>query len=101
MRRLRWTEQAVEDLSAIRDYIHRDSPRYAQLVIENLIDHAEKAADFPNAGRVVPELGREDLREVIVGSYRIVYRVTEIAVTILTIFRSSRLFPLSDIESPA
>lgn len=100
MRRLRWTEQAVEDLAAIQDYIQRDSPHYARAVVENLIGRAETAADFPKAGRVVPELGHEDLREVIAGSYRIVYHVTDLAVTILTIFRTSRLFPLRDIEPP-
>ncbi len=94
MSSIRWTDQAVEDLAAIREYIARDSPHYARLVVERLIDRVEGIPDFPRAGRVVPELAREELREVIQGSYRIVYRVHEEVVEVLTIFRSSRLLPL-------
>ena len=99
MTAIRWTNQAVDDLTAIRDYIQRDSAHYARAVVENLIARAERAADFPQAGRIVPEFGRAGVREVIAGSYRIVYRVTGQALVILTIFRSSRLFPLTDLDS--
>lgn len=101
MSSIRWTDEAVEDLAAIRDYIARDSPHYARLVVERLIDRVEGIADFPRAGRVVPELAREELREVIQGSYRIVYRLHEDVVEVLTIFRSSRLLPLEpdDVDS--
>ena len=91
---VRWTDQAVGDLEAIRDYIARDSEHYAQLVVDRLIDRIGGIPAFPEAGRVVPELSRTELREVIMGSYRIVYRLHEDAVEILTIFRSSRLMPL-------
>lgn len=99
MTQLRWTLQAVEDLTAIRDYIERDSPRYARVVIERILERAEAAVDFPLAGRMVPEFARDDVREVIVGSYRIVYRVQDSSITVLTVFRSSRLFPLENLES--
>lgn len=90
---VRWTEQAVGDLQAIREFIERDSPRYGRLVAERLFDATERIGAFPLSGRVVPELSRNDVRELIVGEYRIVYRVhTEMAV-LLTVFRSSRLFP--------
>jgi mRNA-degrading endonuclease RelE of RelBE toxin-antitoxin system len=42
---------------------------------------------------MVPELNREDMRELIVGDYHIVYRVDDEVVFLLTIYRSSRLFP--------
>jgi toxin ParE1/3/4 len=42
---------------------------------------------------MVPELNREDMRELIVGDYHIVYRVEDEVVVLLTIYRSSRLFP--------
>lgn len=99
MTRLVWTEEAVEDLEAIRDYVSRDSLRYSRLVVERIIESAERVAAYPESGRVVPELGRKELREVIVGSYRVVYRLHEDAVQILTIFRASRLFPGSDLQT--
>ena len=96
---LRWTQQAVDDLAAIRAYIERDSPRYARLVGERLVQRAEQIPGYPQAGRVVPELGREDIREVLSGSYRIVYWVEGETQHVLTVFRYSRLFPI-DPASP-
>ena len=46
----------------------------------------------------MPEVGREEIRELVVGDYRIVYRVQTDAAVLLTIFRSSRLFPMNRIE---
>jgi len=91
---LRWTEQAVEDIRAIREFIERDSRRYGRLVTERLVESTSQISLFPKAGRVVPEIGREDVREIIVGEYRIVYRLEAEAAVLLTIFRSSRLFPV-------
>jgi addiction module RelE/StbE family toxin len=96
---VRWTEQAVGDLKAIREFIERDSPRYGRLVAERLFDATQRLELFPLWGRVVPELGRDDIREIIVGEYRIVYRLVRETALLLTVFRSSRLFPraLSDL----
>ena len=93
MTEVRWTNQAVGDLQAIRDFIERDSPKYSRLVAERLFNSTERLDTFPLSGRVVPELGRDDIREIIVGEYRLVYRVLPEVVILLTIFRSSRLFP--------
>ena len=93
MTRVRWTDQAVNDVAAIRQFIERDSPRYGRLVAERLFQATSRLELFPRSGRVAPEVGRDDVREIIVGEYRIVYRLESDAVTLLTVFRSSRLFP--------
>jgi len=93
--KVRWTAQAVGDLQAIRRYIERDSPQYGRLVAERLFDATSRLEAFPSSGRIVPELDREDVREIIIGEYRIVYRIETDTVMLLTIFRSSRLFPSS------
>ena len=90
---VRWTPQAVDDLRAIREFIGRDSPRYGRLVVERLFDATQRLEAFPLSGRVVPELGREDVREIIQGEYRIVYRLEGETAELITVFRSSRLFP--------
>ena len=90
---IRWTEQAVEDLRAIREFISRDSPKYGRLVAERLYDATARLEDFPRSGRIVPESDRDDLREIILGEYRIVYLLASDAVILVTVFRSSRLFP--------
>lgn len=94
MTELRWTDQAVEDLRSIREFISRDSPRYGRLVAERLYEATSRIEAFPRSGRVVPEVGREDVRELIVGEYRIVYRLAGDTAELLTVFRSSRLLPV-------
>ncbi len=95
MTAVRWTNQAVDDLRSIRTFIERDSPRYARLVIERLFESVSRLEAFPRSGRVVPEIGRPEIRELIVGEYRVVYRTEASAVVIVTVFRSSRLLPWS------
>jgi toxin ParE1/3/4 len=94
---IRWTPQAADDLQAIYDYIARDSPYYAQLTIEKIITAIDRLKSYPRMGRHVPERPRDDLRELISRPYRIVYQTGEV-VKILTIFRSSRLFPQIEID---
>jgi addiction module RelE/StbE family toxin len=91
--KVRWSPQAVRDLEAIRDYIAKDSPRYAALVIERIIGAVERLSSFPESGRIVPERNDPAIREVIVKPYRVVYRVRPELVEIATVFRASRLLP--------
>lgn len=93
MTAIRWTEHAVADLEAIRDYVARDSAKYAALLVERLIASLDKVRQFPEIGRVVPEYQRPELREIILGSYRVVYRLQGGQVEVLTVFHGARLFP--------
>ena len=60
-----WAPQAIQDVEAIRAHVGRDSPHYADLLVERLIAAVERLTDNPRSGRVVPELGDESIREVI------------------------------------
>ena len=62
---LEWTDPALDDLEAIRDYIGKDSPYYSRRFIGRIFDAAEKLQDHPQIGRLVPEAGRDDVRELI------------------------------------
>ena len=90
---LRWTEQAADDLAGIRDFIARDSPAYAQLIASRLYLSVSYLREFPDLGRIVPERGQSELRELIRLRYRIVPRRSGDLIEILTIFHSSRPFP--------
>ena len=90
---VRWTPQAVEDLAAIRDFIARDSPRYAAITVERIVTAVDILEKFPLSGRIVPERSRDDLRELVRPPYRIVYRVLEDQLDVVTVFRSSREIP--------
>lgn len=94
MTQVTWAPQAIQDVDAIRAYVARDSVRYADLVVERLVAAVERLKDSPHSGRVVPELGDESIREVIVGNYRIVYRLRHDVVEVATVFHGARLFRL-------
>ena len=91
--RVVWSEAATSDLDDIAHYIGRSSPRYAAVVVGRIILAVGRLADFPESGRIVPELGDHAVREVIHGSYRIIYELRLGAVEVVTVFRASRLFP--------
>lgn len=88
-----WTERALADLRAIDDYIARDNPAAAERWVGKLIGTAEAAARVPLAGRVVPEKARADVREVLLRTYRLVYRVRDDGIVVLTVFEGHHLLP--------
>ena len=91
--KLIWTPGAVRDLEQIHAYIAADAPRYADVVAARIVDAFERLTEFPQSGRVVPELGRADVREIIQGSYRLVYQLRAERAEILAIHHGSRRFP--------
>jgi toxin ParE1/3/4 len=89
-----WSPTALRDLEAIRDYIAQDSAAYADLVVRRVVAAVERLRSFPESGRIVPEREDPALREVVVRPYRIVYRLRDGAVQIVTVFHAARLFAL-------
>lgn len=91
MVRLNWTIQAVKDLKDISDYISKDSKRYANLLVRRIHDKAKLLKLQPDSGRIVDEFERQDIRELLEGNYRIIYRkVTFSQIEIITIHHSAR-----------
>jgi toxin ParE1/3/4 len=92
MVKINWTERAINDLHDIADYISKDSIRYAQLMVERLFNHPNSLKSQPRLGRIVPEFEEEVLRELILGNYRIVYKiVNDFRIDIITVHHSARL----------
>ena len=91
MVQINWTFQAKDDLKAIAEYIKLDSARYAQLQIIKIKTRTQILKSFPQTGRIVPEIESEQIRELIEGNYRIIYKViSETRIDILTIHHSAR-----------
>jgi toxin ParE1/3/4 len=90
MAQINWTKQALGDLEAVGDYIARDSPAIAQVFVNRIINSIVRLESFPFSGRIVPESGRESIREVIFRNYRIVYSLENDTIYILTIFHASK-----------
>jgi plasmid stabilization system protein ParE len=81
---------ALADLEEIGLYIARHNPRAAAAWVDKLVDRAEKAAAQPRSGRVVPEVGDPDIREVLLRTYRIIYRIEPGRILVLTIMEGHR-----------
>jgi len=87
-----WTPFALEDLQSIYDYIAEDSPSYAGRFIDKLVDRVDILINHSEAGRIVPEFENETIRELIEGSYRIIYKINSIdEIAIIRIHHSARL----------
>jgi plasmid stabilization system protein ParE len=91
--RLIWAPRAIADLEAIRDHIAADSEQYASLVVDRLVAAPDRLLQFPESGRMVPEFGRPNLRELALRPYRIVYRLQGDVVEIATVFHAARMVP--------
>lgn len=86
-----WTESALQDLKSIHDYISQDSKIYADRFIEKIIIRTEQLENFPKSGRIVPEFDLPIIRELIEGSYRIVYKINVENILITRIHHSARI----------
>jgi len=89
-KRVIWMPRATADLQEIHDYIARDSRHMARIVAERALKAVRRLSDFPLSGRIVPEFEREDVRELFVHSYRVIYRVRPDRVSILHIHHGAR-----------
>ena len=62
-----WSPRAIEDLEAIAHYISADSNAYAATVVKTILNTTRNLSRFPFAGRIVPELGDENIRDCLIG----------------------------------
>lgn len=91
MAKLNWTEQSIDDLVNIAEFIAKDSTKFSQIQIRRIRERAKILKRQPLLGRIVPEMGNDSIREVILGSYRIIYKViTPKRIDILTVHHSSK-----------
>ncbi len=91
MVQINWTHQAVFDLKDIAEYIGKDSKYYAKLQVIRIKSCVEILKNQIHIGSFVPEFERTDLRQLVQGRYRIIYKVVnENRVDIITVHHSAR-----------
>ncbi len=93
-----WTSEAVRKLAEIEEFIAQDNADRASDFINQLLEKGNLIGFYPDAGRVVPELSYSEIREILVGNYRMVYRRTLLHVEILTVFEGHRLLRLDELD---
>ena len=96
MRELLWTETARNDLRNIYAYIGVNSVHYADKFCDGLIEKVDNLTLFPNIGRMVPEIGDKNVREIFYHSYRIIYKIIDEFIYVLQISHMSMEFRLNE-----
>ena len=89
---VKWSKPAKLDLKQIHGYISRDSRFYAEKVSLEIVEKSEKLGFFPEAGRIVPEIGDSNIREIFVYSYRLIYEIFPNGIEILALIHGKREF---------
>ena len=89
--RIIWSPEAAEDLEHIKNYIARDSEYYAKSVVKKILVASKSISNFPYSGRIVPEIGDPNLRERIIYSYRMIYKIRKESILITAIIHGKQL----------
>ncbi|MBI4548266.1 MAG: type II toxin-antitoxin system RelE/ParE family toxin [Ignavibacteriae bacterium] len=93
MAQIDWSDQSEDDLQDIAKRISKDLSYYADVTIEKIYNAVERLRVFPFSGRIVPELGIETVREIIVGNYRVVYWILGERCEIVSVLHSKQDLP--------
>jgi addiction module RelE/StbE family toxin len=75
MVQIKWLNNAKLDLKEIYEYISADSKRYARLQVEKIKNSTEVIKTYPKIGKIVEELEKPNIRELVEGNYRVIYRI--------------------------
>ncbi|HET6253899.1 MAG TPA: type II toxin-antitoxin system RelE/ParE family toxin [Puia sp.] len=91
MAKVVWSPRAVKDIDEIAEFIAKNSVQYARAQTKLFVEEAEELEKHPHRGRIVPELGINNIRQVLCGHYRIIYQIAEDTIGILTVHHQARL----------
>jgi len=96
--KIRWSQEALDRLIEIEEYISKDSRDRAIKFVDQIIEHADLLSVKPRMGRAVPEHANPDIRELIFKRYRIVYRLKANCIEMLTVFEGHRRIRIDEID---
>lgn len=93
-----WSPLSIDRITEIALYIAADNPNAAEKWIRKIFSKTGQLAGFPQSGHHIAETPREDIRELISGNYRIIYRIDLHQVSILTVRNTKQLLPPEDLK---
>ena len=94
-----WSALAIRRVSEIADYISNDRPLSALRWAEGVFKVVRQLERFPARGRIVPEVQRPSIRELIHGEYRVIYKIQSDSVGILTARHGRRRLDRSELRT--
>ena len=80
-----WSPLAVDQVRDIASYIALDKPSVAVQWVEKIFNSVERLSDSPESGRIVPEIKRNEIREIVQVNYRVIYKVKPKEILILVV----------------
>jgi toxin ParE1/3/4 len=96
--KVQWAPLAIERVAEIAAYIAEDNPTASEKWIRNAFARVGQLGRFPKSGRPIPETPRADIRELVWGNFRIIYRLDPGQISILTIRHIKQILPMDDIK---
>jgi len=96
--RVIWAPRALERVVEIGQHIAADRPDAARKWVQSLFDRASALRQYPRRGRRVPEIGRDEVREIIHGAYRVIYRLDPTQILVLTVRHGRRAWDPAEVE---
>jgi toxin ParE1/3/4 len=94
-----WSPLAIDRVAEIAEYIARDNSEAAKGWVDTVFEKVASLKSHPESGRVVPEANNRAIRELLYGNYRIVYRVEDKRVSILTVRHGKQILPVDEITA--
>ena len=93
-----WSPLSYERLEKIYEFISDNDQAAAKNLINRVLKRIESLNKYPERGRRVPEINRDEIREIFEGEYRIIYKIGAKKILILTIRNFKQLLPKTDIK---
>jgi len=88
-----WTNHALEQLVQVYDYISKDSKYFAKKTVDDLTQYSKKLNQYPQLGRIVHEVNNKNIRELLHGHFRIIYKIKKDRIDILALIHTAQQFP--------
>ena len=96
--KVQWAPLAIDRVAEIAAYIAEDNPIAAEKWIRDAFARVGQLARFPKSGRQIPETPRQDIRALVWGNYRILYRIEVHQVSILTVRHTKQILTIEDLK---
>ena len=93
-----WSKPARDDLRSIHNFIAHESQHYAKKVTQDIREKTEVLERLPKIGKKVPELSDENIKELSLYSYRIIYEINNQDIFVLSVIHKRRNLEISEID---
>lgn len=96
--RIIWSPLSAARMTEISDYIAEDNLEASIIWVESIFNIIDRLKQYPDSGRIVPEINKPNIREMIHGNYRIIYKIHKDELHILTIRHFKQILPSGEVN---